>query len=163
MTTADVTDIETTQAPTEADTQAEPRPLDAAHAARRDEAVAFAVEAAQLCADLRCRDVKVLDVAGLSPVCDVFLIATGASSRQMVSVAMQVGDLARERDVTSLHSIKRGDGDERWIAIDLIDTVVHLFSDEAREYYDLDHLWGEAREVPWFNAERDGRDAKPVS
>ena len=131
-----------------------PRQLDAAHRERRDAAVAFAKEAAQLCADLRCRDVKVLDVAGLSPVTDVFLIATGGSPRQMTSVAMQVGDLAREQGITSMHSLKRGDGDERWIAIDLIDLVVHLFSEEAREYYDLDHLWGEATEVSWYDPDR---------
>ncbi len=151
--TADATEVTTAQ---EAAAPEARRQLDPAHAARRDAAAAFAKEAAQLCADLKCRDVKVLDVAGLSPVTDIFLIATGGSARQMTSVAMQVGDLARERNISSMHSMKRGDADERWIAIDLFDIVVHLFSEEAREYYDLDHLWGEADEVQWFDPDRDG-------
>jgi ribosome-associated protein len=113
----------------------------------------FAKEAANLLMDLKCRDVKVLDVAGMSPVCDVMIMATGASPRQMRAVAEQVTDVGREHELAPMTSFKRADADDRWIALDLIDVVVHIFSEEARMFYDLDSLWGDAPEIHWYHRE----------
>ena len=121
---------------------------------RIEKAQAFCIEAANLCADLKCDDVKVLDVATVSPMCDFFLIATGGSPRQMRSVAGQIADLAAEHDLYPINPTKRHEGDERWIALDLVDVVAHVLADEAREFYDLDNLWGDAPEVKWFDPDR---------
>jgi len=98
-------------------------------------------------ADTRSTDVRVLDLRGLSPVCDYMVLATGTSPRQMRTVADDVRELAEERGHRVLGG-STGTG-ENWTAIDLVDVVVHLFSAEARSYYDLENLWGDAVQVEW--------------
>ena len=121
----------------------------AARARRMENARRYSIEAARLCADRRCKGVRVLDVSGLSPVCDFFVIATGASDRQMRTVAREAEELAGQFDLRPLQSTRRGEPNDRWVAIDLVDVIVHVFSDEARQFYDLDNLWGDAKEVDW--------------
>jgi ribosome-associated protein len=108
----------------------------------------FAVEAARLAANTRCHNVVVLDVSGLSPVCDYFVIATGTSPRQMRTVADDVIELAEAQRFPPLSESGR-DGSGTWILVDCVDVIVHLFGEEARQYYDLDNLWGDAKRVEW--------------
>ena len=124
-------------------------PVSAARAKRIADGRAYAVEAARLCADRRCGNVKVLDVTGVSPVCDFFVLATAGSARQMGSVARETEEIAGDYDLRPIHSVRRAEPNERWVAIDLVDVIVHVFSDEARLFYDLDNLWGDAKEVDW--------------
>lgn len=97
-------------------------------------------------ADTKCTNVRVLDLQGISPMCDYFILATGTSGRQMKSVADEVAEFAAERDLRSFGQSGTG---ENWIALDLVDVVVHLFSHDARMYYDLDNLWADANDVSW--------------
>jgi ribosome-associated protein len=96
-------------------------------------------------ADTKCSNVRVLDLRGVSPVCDYFVIGTGTSARQMRSVVEEVAELAEERGMRSFGKNNTG---ENWIAVDLIHIVVHVFSIEGRQYYDLDNLF-EATDVVW--------------
>lgn len=96
-------------------------------------------------ADTKCTNVRVLDLRGVSPVCDYFVLGTGTSARQMKTVTEDVAELAEERGLRSFG--KAGTG-ENWLALDLIDIVVHVFSPEGRQYYDLDNLF-EATDVEW--------------
>jgi ribosome-associated protein len=74
----------------------------------------------------------------------------------MWSVAQQVEEIAKERDYHALFSPKRSDeGGDRWISLDLIDVIIHLFSEEARTFYDLDALWSDAEQVAWAREEDD--------
>ncbi len=114
----------------------------------------FGAEAARLCADLKCRDVVVLDVSRVSPVCDVLVLATGASPRQMRAVAEQIVEAGEPHDLKPMTSFKRSEADDRWIALDMIDVVVHLLDEESRAFYDLDSLWGDAPQVKWFDESR---------
>jgi ribosome-associated protein len=107
----------------------------------------FALQAASLAANTRCHDVVVMELGGLSPVCDYFVLASGTSARQMRTVADEVGELGSKTNFPP-HSAAGYEG-ESWILLDCIDVVVHLFSDEARRFYDLDNLWGDARKVDW--------------
>jgi len=107
----------------------------------------LAVDAARLAAATRCHRVNVLDLAGLSPVADYFVIASGTSPRQMRTVCDQITELAAQRGYKCFHSA--GYEGETWIVADFIDVVVHLFNDQARQYYDLDNLWGDAKIVAW--------------
>jgi ribosome-associated protein len=106
----------------------------------------FAVEVARLLADTRCHQVAVLDVTGISPVTDYLVLSSGTSPRQMKSAteaAEEYGDSVGYRPlgqvVDSAH----------WVVMDFVDVVVHVFSQDARHYYDLDNLWGDARRVEW--------------
>ena len=116
---------------------------------RLERAREYAIAAARLCADLKCRDVRVLDVAGLSPVTDFFVLATAAGQRQMKTVARETAELGPQYDLKAMGRGHRDDPNDRWTAIDLVDVIVHVFSEEARLFYDLDNLWGDAREVLW--------------
>ena len=107
----------------------------------------FAVEAARLLAARHCEDVRLLDVRGLSPVCDYVLIGSGTSDRQMKSLAQEVEDLGLERDTP----IYRCDADAAatWIVMDFVELVTHLFEPSRRAFYDLEALWSDADMVPW--------------
>ncbi len=107
----------------------------------------FSIEAARVASQTHCHNIVVLDVSGLSPVTDFFVLASGTSARQMRSVARDIDELGNERDFKSL--TRSGYEGESWILLDFVDLIVHVFSDEARQYYDLDNLWGDAKQVQW--------------
>jgi ribosome-associated protein len=107
----------------------------------------FAIEAARLAANTRCHNVAVLDVTGLSPVTDFLVLASGTSPRQMKTVCEDLAEMALERDVKPLGQ-SGIDGSTR-MRIAFVDVVVHVFNDEARQFYDLDSLWGDAKVVEW--------------
>jgi len=117
---------------------------------KRDEAKAtrdFALAAARLAANTRCRDVAVLDLHGVWPVAEFFVVATGTSPRQMRSVCDEIEELAAQTGGKAYS--RSGYEGETWIVVDFVDVVIHLFSQEARLYYDLDNLWGDAPKVAW--------------
>ena len=120
----------------------------------------FAADAARLVHDLHCTEVRLLDVRGLSQVCDFVLVGSGTSDRQMKSVAHELQDLGEE----SGHACFRtnADGDATWIVVDFVDLVVHLFEPAMRDYYDLEGLWSDARVVQWSrDGERAASDSSP--
>lgn len=108
----------------------------------------FAIEAARLAANTRCHDVVVLDVRETSPVTDYLVLATGTSTRQMHTVADEVEEMS-ERQSNPAVSRAGDEGAANWIVLDCFDVVVHLFTDEARSYYNLDGLWGDAPKLEW--------------
>ncbi len=87
-----------------------------------------------------------LDVRGISPIADYLVIATGTSPRQMRTVCDEAAALAEQHDYSALS--RAGLSGETWMLIDLVDVVVHVFNQQARLYYDLDGLWGDAQKVP---------------
>jgi len=110
----------------------------------------FAIESARLAAATRCHDVVILDMAGVSPVTDFYIIATGTSPRQMRTVCDQADELAERTGFKSYH--RSGYEGETWIAVDYVDVVLHIFNPTARSYYDLENLWGDAKRVDWSAA-----------
>jgi ribosome-associated protein len=108
---------------------------------------AFATEAARLMNDRHCEDVMLLDVRGLSQVCDYVLIGTGTSDRQMKSVAAELEDLGEEHDEHVYRSSRDTGG--TWIVVDFVDVVAHLFEPGQRAYYDLESMWADSETVEW--------------
>jgi len=107
----------------------------------------LAKAAAQLAEDRHCRDIVVLEVASFSPVARHFVIATGTSEPQLRSVGHELIDLAKEMGykVFGRAGLQQG----RWVVLDFVDVVVHLFDEEFRQFYDLEMLWGDAPKVRW--------------
>ena len=105
----------------------------------------FAVKAARTARDNRCSDIVVLDLRGLSNTTDYFVITTGTSNRQMRTVADEVSKAAKEAG--HMRFGLAGYEQARWIVLDFIDVVVHIFDQEYRDYYDLEMLWGDAKRV----------------
>jgi len=108
-------------------------------------AKAFALAAAKLAAERHCTDIAVLDLRDISPATDYFLIATGTSNRQMRSVADEISDTGRDQGFPRFG--RAGYEQARWILLDFVDVVVHLFDSEYRGYYDLELLWGDAKRL----------------
>jgi ribosome-associated protein len=107
----------------------------------------FVIEAARLAHDRHCTDIVILDLKGVSPATDYFLIATGTSGRQCKSVADEISMLGKEYKQSKFGTAGYEQG--RWVLLDFINVVVHLFDDEMREYYDLEMLWGDAKKIRW--------------
>ncbi len=84
-----------------------------------------------------------MDVRNQVSFTDYFVICSGSSSRMLQSLADVVLDKIREE--YRLHGKKQGVGEGGWILLDLGDIVVHLFSPERREFYQLEDLWKEAK------------------
>jgi ribosome-associated protein len=126
-------------------------------ASRLEAAKQFAIQSARLAANTRCTNVVVLDVSGLSPVTDFLVLATGTSPRQMKTVCDDLEEMAEGRNERPLSRV--GDDSSSWTCIDFVDVVVHVFSAEARGYYNLDGLWGDAGQVQWQDGEQSTEDA----
>ena len=105
----------------------------------------FALAAAQVAAGRHCSDIVVLDLRGKSPATDYFVIATGTSDRQMRTVANEICEEARKAGLSRFG--RAGYEHARWILLDFIDVVVHIFDEPFREYYDLELLWGDAEKL----------------
>jgi ribosome-associated protein len=125
-----------------------------------DKLRAFAIEAAQLMHDRHCTDVRLLDVRGLSQVCDYVLIGSGTSGRQIRSVAQDLSELGESRD----NGVFRTNADEAatWVVVDFVDLVAHLFEPNQRAYYDLEYLWSDAETVPWRRPGQEDQPPEPV-
>jgi ribosome-associated protein len=105
----------------------------------------LALAAARIADERHCSNIVVLDLKGKSPATDYFVIATSTSDRQGRSVADEICEAARERGRQRFGSAGYEQG--RWILLDFIDVVVHIFDSEYRDYYDLELLWGDAKKL----------------
>ena len=106
----------------------------------------FAIEAAHLAQDLNCTNVVLLDLTGISPATDYFLIATGTSDRQSRTVADEISVLAKKKyNLRCFGSAGYDRG--QWILLDFVSVVVHIFDSKYREYYNLEMLWDDAKKV----------------
>jgi len=106
----------------------------------------FAIQVARVLADTRCHQVAVLDVTGISPITDFLVLASGTSPRQMKSASDAAEELG---DTVGYKTLSRVVESTQWIVQDFVDVIVHVFSQDARDYYDLDNLWGDARRIEW--------------
>ncbi|MEN0021067.1 MAG: ribosome silencing factor [Planctomycetota bacterium] len=108
---------------------------------------AFAIEAARLAKDDKCFNVCVLDVTSSSQVTEYIVLASGTSERQMRSTLDHIAELGESRGASAFR-VSRDDS-AYWLLADFVDVVVHLFEPNARAYYDLEMLWGDAPRVDW--------------
>lgn len=124
--------------------------LDSVERTNRQRGLEDACLCAQLAEDFRGKQTVVLDVSEITPIFDYFVITTGASPRQLRSLADEIRVMMKSRGNPPLGE----EGDERssWILQDYGDVVLHAFLPEARELYDLEHLWADAKKVDWKSA-----------
>ena len=110
-----------------------------------------AVDRAFLCArvaaDNKARDILVLDMRGITPLYDFFVIATGTSRRQIHTVAEEIDAALRAEGETRLGI--EGYEASKWVVQDYGDIVVHLFDPDTRTYYGLEELWADAPRLDW--------------
>jgi ribosome-associated protein len=123
---------------TEMDTPPRRRPVKRAGISSSD----LASRVGRLAADKRATDVLILDLRGLSSACDYFVIATGLSEPHVAGIADELEDSLRDDGIRPWHV--EGRQNRKWILLDFVDVVVHLFLADTREYYRLENLWSEA-------------------
>jgi ribosome-associated protein len=107
----------------------------------------LAVAAARAAADKQAERVVVLDVRELIVITDYFIIASGTSERQVKSISEEIEEALRELGAKPIR--REGEAGARWLLLDFIDVVVHVFDEEERDFYDLERLWSDAPRLAW--------------
>ena len=92
--------------------------------------------------DRKALNVNLLDLRGVSSATDWFVIASGTSDTHVGAIADSVIDGLKKERVRPLNV--EGQREGRWVLIDYFDFVVHVFHPAAREFYQLERLWGDA-------------------
>ena len=106
-----------------------------------------AIECARIGDDNKAQDILILDMRGITPIFDFFILMTGASRRQIHTLAEEV-DAYMTTEGEKRLSIQ-GYQTSRWVVQDYGDIVAHVFDQESREYYALEDLWADAPHVDW--------------
>ena len=111
-----------------------------------------ALETARFCAmyadDKKAEDIVLLDLRGLSPVTDYFVICSASSAPQLRAVRDEI--VVQMRDEHDLKPLfVDGSFESQWVIVNFPNVLVHIQSPEKREYYALEELWGDAPAVAW--------------
>lgn len=99
--------------------------------------------AGQFALEKKALDVKILDLRKLSSVCDFFVICSASVDVQAKAIADWITENLQQRGINYWHS--EGYRACRWILLDYVDVVVHIFLPQVREFYGLESLWGDAK------------------
>jgi ribosome-associated protein len=106
----------------------------------------LALAAGRAAAEKQAEDVVILDVGAVIAITDLFLLCTGATQRQVKTIVDAIEERLRE---LGEHPVRREGGSEnRWVLLDYVDVVIHVFAPEERDFYDLERLWRDAPVVP---------------
>jgi len=108
-----------------------------------DENIETARLVARIADDFRGKDILLLDMRPVTPIVDFFIIVTATSQRQMKALGEEVARVMKKRGQQRLGE-EGADGDGVWVLQDFGDIVLHVFSPEGRELYDLEGLWADA-------------------
>lgn len=99
----------------------------------------------------------VIEVGDLIAITEYFVISSGSNDRQVRAIAEEVERQVKGNGGLSPRAVE-GLDDARWVLMDYGDFVVHVFSDEARSFYDLERLWSDAPRLAW-ESQQDRIDA----
>jgi ribosome-associated protein len=106
-----------------------------------------AMRCAELAADKKAFDIRIIDISKISTIADLLVITSGSSDKQNQAIAdsIRIGlkKFGKVQDI-------EGESEGKWIVMDYGDVLVHIFHQELRRHYDLDGLWekGELMELP---------------
>ncbi|NLU53446.1 MAG: ribosome silencing factor [Clostridiaceae bacterium] len=108
--------------------------------------------------DKKAKNIKAIDIRELTTIASYFIIASGTSVTHIKSLADNVEEKLIEEGIRPLHI--EGYNNARWILMDYNDVVVHIFHEEDREYYGLERLWQDGKEIV-LNSENDVANIRP--
>jgi ribosome-associated protein len=101
---------------------------------------------AQCLKDKKAHDIKILDVRGLSDIADYFIFATGTSTTHISGLAQEIKKNLQKNDIMPKN--KEGyNRDSRWIVLDYFGVVVHICAKDVRDFYMLENMHRDAKEV----------------
>ncbi len=98
--------------------------------------------AGKLALDKKAADVRILDLRRLSTICDFFVICSASVEIHAKAIADSIIENLEKRGIRAWHH--EGYQACRWILLDYVDVVVHIFLDDVRDFYELEKLWGDA-------------------
>ena len=98
---------------------------------------------ARYAADKKATDVVELDLRGVLGYTDYFVVASGGTDRQVKAVHDRIHENMKKEHGLLPRRVE-GVSESRWILMDYLDVIVHIFTPDAREFYRLEQLWGEA-------------------
>jgi ribosome-associated protein len=105
---------------------------------------------AQICArladDKKAEDIVILDVRGLSPITDYFVICTATSTPHLRAVQRSVDEGVKDELQMEPHW-RDENFESQWVVVDYFEVIVHIMSAEKREFYALEELWGDALRI----------------
>jgi ribosome-associated protein len=93
--------------------------------------------------DVKAQDIVELDLRGVLGYTDYFIIASGGTDRQTKAIHDRIHENMKKQHGLLPRRVE-GLAEARWILMDYLDVIVHIFTPDAREYYRLEQLWGEA-------------------
>ena len=103
-------------------------------------------DALAACQEKKAEDVTVLELEkGSGGFTDYFVVCSGTNPRQIQAICDEVEDRLRRTGLRPAHV--EGYNQAEWVLLDYVDFVVHIFSEKARKYYDLERLWKSARRM----------------
>lgn len=95
----------------------------------------------------KARDIVQMDMIGLMSTNDYFVICSANTATQVRAIADNIEEKLEKAGISFLH--KEGYREGEWVLLDYGDTIAHVFQQEAREYYALERLWGDAKRIPY--------------
>lgn len=101
---------------------------------------------AEISADKKARDIRALDVRGLTLVADSFVLCTATSELQLKAIFNAVFEGLKETGIAPLRT--EGTFRDGWLLMDYGVVIFHIFREKAREFYDLEGMWGDAPAIP---------------
>ena len=123
-----------------------PKPVIDVKALEKQVAGSKAALICQSADDIKALDITILDVRDQTILTDYFIIATGTSNTHIQSIARNVLDVLRDNGIRAR---SEGAADSFWVVLDYGDAIVHVQSEEPREFYDLERLWADAKISAW--------------
>jgi len=112
------------------------------------EAEKLARVCAEAAADKKAEDIQIIDLRGISDFTDFFVVCSGTSDPQLKAIAS--GIRAKVREIFGAGAMSEdGAPGSRWVVIDFSQVIVHVFHSEARSFYMLEDLWGDAPRIPF--------------
>jgi ribosome-associated protein len=110
-----------------------------------------ALQAARVLDDHKGEDTVVLDLRGVSPIADFFIITTARSSAHLAGLQGNLAVFLREQGIRPLNGGHKGRAEAGWLLVDCGDFVIHLMEKEQRDFYDLERLWFKAERVTYWS------------
>jgi ribosome-associated protein len=124
---------------------------------RQARALELARDCARMAEENRARDIQLLDLRQSTPLFDYFVIITAPSRRQANAIISEIDHEMKQRQELKIGI--EGSEEGRWTLIDYGDFVVHVFSEDAREFYAIEDIWGDAPRLEWRTDDAPGANA----
>lgn len=93
----------------------------------------------------KAENISVLDISGLSIMADTLIIASGGNINHIHALCDYVEDICAKEKVPMSHI--EGYNGGNWILMDYGDFIINIFDEESRSFYDLDHIWSDAKKI----------------